>query len=70
MRERKSERRVHLFWGGVDRIFSGRESCYRGRKAVTEKGISSFWVRVRTGEKVIFSGHFERDIFFLGEFLA
>ena len=57
MREGRSERRVHLL-GGVERIFSGRESCYRERKAVTEKGILSFWVRVRTGEKEIFSGHF------------
>ena len=43
-----------VFFGSREDFFSGGGSCYRERKAVTEEGISSFWVRVRTGEEVIF----------------
>ena len=66
VRERKSERRVHLFWGGVERDFFERgkllqreESCYRGRD-------SSFWVRARTSENVIFLV-IEEDFFLRGD---
>ena len=59
-----------VFFGSREDFFSGGGSCYRERKAVTEEGISSFWVRVRTGEKVIFSGHFFKGMFSGGEKLG